>query len=553
VITGKAGAGKTACIVEFVEILRGRGIPVLAFRLDRIEPVSTAVELGKQLGLEESPALVLAAAATGGEAVLIVDQLDTISTISGRSASLFDAVEGLLGEVRGLRSRLKLHVVIICRIFDWENDHRLRRMISEQHNRVEVTEFTPDEVKAVLSEGGYCSELFQPKQLELLRLPQNLSLFIEAGFDPAMGPHFNTAKELFDRYWDTKRRAVADRTAPITEQWVPIIEKLCDEMTHTQQMFASREKLDQFHADYVAQMASEGVLTYDGQRYGFGHESFFDYCFARGFVAKDQPLTEFLTSSEQHLFRRAQVRQVFAYLRDSDRLRYCSELSKLLTENQVRTHIKDLALAVLMSVPEPDDAEWAVLEPWLDLKLAAIAEGQQNCDKFASLIWQHFFTSISWFGIVDRRGLIASWLASDNNGLANMAVNYLRFHQRQSGDRVAELLEPYADSDSDWVQRLRFVMEWADHEKSRRFFDLFLHLVDNGTLDDARGPIAVNSTFWSLLYGMAKSRPEWVPEVIAHWLRRRFALTQKSTAEGEKPAMSSFSENPQVVSKQFLN
>ena len=74
VITGRAGTGKTGCIVDFVEQLRARGIPVLAFRLDRIEPVSTALELGKRLGFEESPALILAAAAHGREAVLVVDR-----------------------------------------------------------------------------------------------------------------------------------------------------------------------------------------------------------------------------------------------------------------------------------------------------------------------------------------------------------------------------------------------------------------------------------------------------------------------------------------------
>ena len=67
-------------------------------------------------------------------------------------------------------------------------------------------------------------------------------------------------------------------------------------------------------------------------------------------------------------------------------------------------------------------------------------------------------------------------------------------------------------------------MEWADHQTSRRFFDLFLYLVDNGTLDEARGPTAVNSTFWSMLYGLGESRPEWVPEVLAHWLRRCLAV-----------------------------
>lgn len=63
VITGSAGSGKTACVVEVVEELRRKGFPVLVFRLDRVPSISTTTELGRHLELEESPALVLAAAA----------------------------------------------------------------------------------------------------------------------------------------------------------------------------------------------------------------------------------------------------------------------------------------------------------------------------------------------------------------------------------------------------------------------------------------------------------------------------------------------------------
>jgi hypothetical protein len=198
VLTGKAGVGKTGCVVEFVESLCQRGTPVLAFRVDRLEPVSTTTALGQQLGLEESPALVLAAAAAGKEAVLVVDQLDAVSTTSGRSADLFDAVEGLLVEARGLCGRLKLHVVVICRAFDWENDHRLRRMVSKQHARIEVSELVPEEVKTVLSASGFPIEILQQSQLDLLHLPQNLSLFLDAGFSPTSAPKFNTANRRSD-------------------------------------------------------------------------------------------------------------------------------------------------------------------------------------------------------------------------------------------------------------------------------------------------------------------------------------------------------------------
>ena len=147
VLTGRAGSGKTACIVELLEVLCDRGVPVLAFRLDRTPQVSTTTGLGQHLGLEESPALVLAAAveAAGRSGVLIVDQLDAISTMSGRSSGAFDLVERLLHEARRMRLRATIHTVVVCRAFDWENDSRMRKLIPDSEAQVEVTEFTVDE------------------------------------------------------------------------------------------------------------------------------------------------------------------------------------------------------------------------------------------------------------------------------------------------------------------------------------------------------------------------------------------------------------------------
>lgn len=532
-ITGKAGVGKSSCVIELVEDLRSRDIPVLAFRLDRLEPVSSTAEIGRQLGLEESPVLVLAAAAEKCEGVLVVDQLDAVSTISGRSAAFLEAVGGLLAEARGLRERVKLHVVVVCRSFDWDNDDRVRQMLSGQA-KVEVAEFLPEEVCRILSAEHFRVELFHPRQLELLRVPENLSLFLNSRFDPASAPAFNTTKELFDHYWDAKRRTVASRTAPLQDQWGEVVGLLCDEMTRTQQLSVPKEKLDHFAPDYLLQMGSEGVITFDGRRYGFGYESFFDYCFARFFVTSKQGLIDFLTVSEQHLFRRAQVRQVLAYIRDSDRTRYRTEVRLLLNDSRIRMHLKDLVLTLLANVPDPEEDDWALLEPCLISVWSAVERGERSPDKFAFLVWHQVFKSNSWFVLLDRLGLVAGWLDSGNVAIMNMAVNYLRFHQPHAGDRVAELLEPYAGEGGEWRGRLRYIMEWSALENSRRFFDLFLRLIDNGTLDKARGPITVNSTFWDMLYGLAKARPDWIPEVIAHWLRRRLVIFQQKQANGQE-------------------
>ena len=536
VMTGRAGAGKTACVVEVVERLRALEVPVLAFRLDRFLSASTTVELGHQLRLEESPALMLAAAAeaAGRPGVLIVDQLDAVSTMSGRSSGAFDLIEELLHEARGSRARAAIHTVVVCRAFDWENDSGLRRLIPEAAAQVGVGEFPVDEVKTILTRAGFDAARFRSRQVALLRLPQNLSLLLDANFNTASTPTFSTATQLFDRYWLEKRRAVAERISPTPDHWMAIMRTLCDLMTATQQLSAPRECLDDFPPAYLRQLTSEGVLTFDGHRYGFGHESFFDYCFARVFRSRSGSLVSFLRGSDQHLFRRSQVRQVLAYLREADSNRYAEELDALLADDGIRPHLKDLAFALLAEVNDPTEKEWAIAERWTAPALKAVEEGATDPDRLPAIAWQRIFGSRSWFAEIDRRGLIEKWLASDNGRLVDMAVTYLNVHQHRSPDRVAALLEPYADRGGEWTQRLRTLMGRAVHHTSRRFFDLLLLLVDNGTLDEVSRSGVVNDTFWLTLYQLGEKRPEWVPEVAAHRLRRRLEVIRTA---GKAPDM----------------
>ena len=535
VLTGAAGAGKTACVVEVVDTLRQLGTPVLAFRLDRVPPsVSTTAALADVLDLEESPVLVLAAAAqtAGRLGILFVDQLDVVSTMSGRTSGAFDLVEQLLHEARGMRPRTTIHTVVVCREFDWRNDSRLRRLMPEQHHQIGVTHFTDEDVERLLIAARFNPALFHTRQLALLRLPQNLSLFLEAGFDTSLTPAFDTATELFDRYWTEKRRSVEERVAPSPDEWNSVIETLCDEMTATQQLSVSRERLDTNQPTYLHSLASEGVLSFDGRRYGFGHESFFDYCFARVFSKRSEDLLSLLTGSEQHLFRRAQVRQVLAYLRIAHPSRYLVEIRALLSNDAVRTHIKDLSFALLADVHNPIDQEWRIWEEWTAPVLKAIESGAPRRRSLSELAWRRLFESPSWFPIADERGKITQWLSSENESLTDIAVSYLRVHHAHSPDRVASLLAPYADCGEKWRERLRSLMETTEHHTSRAYLDLLLRLIDNGTLDDVSRSIAVNDTFWLMVYGLSENRPEWFPEVVAQRVRRRVAVIR---ASGENP------------------
>ena len=526
VVTGRAGTGKSGCIAEFVLYLQATEIPVLAFRLDRVDPVKSTIELGRELGFEESPALLLAAASEGHEkAALVVDQLDSISTTSGRTTGFFDAVEALMNEVRGLEAKTEIHVFVVCREFDWKNDHRLRKLLRKDHAQIAVGDFTKEQVAAVLEEVGIPAGSLSPRQFGLLCLPQNLSLFLDSSF--TANTPFSTTLDLFDRYWTIKRKSIAERSAPAIDSWHDVIQVLVDGMTTSQQLSVRREVLDGCSQDYVDQMISEGVITRDGHRIGFGHESFFDYCFARQFVLDSRTLVEFLLQDEQHLFRRAQVRQVLQYLQDDEASRFCAELNGLLENNQIRTHLKDLALAVAANGVKVSTQEWKMWARLIGPHIEATRMNRPN-DLISTLAWKHFFSSSPLFECALQEGLIQQWLESDNDAIVDMALSYLRPHEVRFSRQVAALLTPFVGRSETWNKRLVWFMQLVNLSASREMFDLFLQLLADGTLDEARGPIAANSTFWNLVYDLAEKNPARVCEIVGVWLERQLELAKVS-------------------------
>ncbi len=536
-ITSPAGGGKSAGLLQVVTGLIAAGVPVLGFRLDRVEPVASTEALGKALGLPESPAVVLSQCYPGQAVALVIDQLDFVSATSGRHPDFFEVVAALADEVRGLRGARQIHLVMACREFDFKNDNRIRRLLPPNESPITIGLLSDVEVRSVLIAAGGDPGRLSAKQLELLHLPQNLALFVESGLASEQQPAFVTHKELLDAYWDCKRREVSRRRPEEAGRWTQVLWKLTNEMSEREELSVPKSRMDEFPPELIAAMVSEGVLTYDGQRYGFGHESLFDYCFARQAAAGSTEFVEFLEGDEQELFRRAQLRQVLVYLRDDDFPRYLRNVQRALESEKIRPHLKLLVLELVAAFPDPRSEELDLLMPLLELELKCRREGAPNPNKIATRAWGAFFGSASLFALADRGGQIERWLHSGDESLENDMTFYMRCQMSFHGDRVAELLEPFVGRGGKWNDRLRFIMQWADLGESRRFFELFLRLLDDGTLDEARGPIAMNSTFWSLLHGLAEKQPIWCAEVAAHWLNRKVAIAKASQVEGERPSL----------------
>ena len=512
-LTGEAGIGKSGVMLQVVEELLDAGTPVVAFRADRLEPTQLPDEVGEQIGLPGSPANVLAAVAQGRHCVLVVDQMDALSLASGRNTDLFDCVYGVL---RQAQAHPNVHLLLACRKFDLDNDHRLRRLTESDGvaEAVVVGRLPHETVLEVVSGFGLDANSLTSKQRDLLSVPLHLKLLSELVADVEIRRlNFETAQDLYERFWVYKQQVTRVRIGrPV--QWTQVVYGLCEHMHEHQTLSAPEVVVEEWISDTSA-MVSENVLVLENKRYSFFHEGFFDYAFARRFAGSSQTLLSLLLSGEQRLFRRAQVRQILLYLRDTEFDRYIANLKEALSSPDVRFHIKQVIFALLADLSEPAKEEWDVLSSFA---------GRDFSEPVTRQAWV-IVRRPPWFQLVDSQGLVQQWLNDPDEAFVDQAVLLLRVIQRELPDRVAELVEPYVGKSERWNARLFHLAVWGDWSLGRSFLELVLRLLDEGLLDEARGPVAVNSDFWSLVYRFRSKNQSWGCEVVGHYLSRRRRLS----------------------------
>ena len=163
---------------------------------------------------------------------------------------------------------------------------------------------------------GLAADRLTVKQRDLLRTPLHLVL-LQTIADQPDALSFSTSRQLFDEYWDRKRRDCQQQRPASPPRFADVVGVLAEAMSERQRLTVSGTVLDNGDLRSDADvLISQGVLVEDGPRLAFFHEAFFDYAFARRWLTHNQTLVDFLCSGEQELFRRGQVRQILVHLRE---------------------------------------------------------------------------------------------------------------------------------------------------------------------------------------------------------------------------------------------
>ena len=514
-VTGKAGVGKSSVIAQVIEKIQERSMLFLALRIDHLDPCPTPTDIGSQLGLPAAPDSVLLNLAKDKECMLVIDQLDAISLVSGRNPNFFNCIGHLIERSKDFPN---LKVLAACRKFDIENDSRLRRLIGEERigSEFPVDEFNVELTSRVVNRMGIDATKLSQSQMNLLSTPLHLRILSELTLDNRLRiSDLQSAKVLFDHFWDQKDRAWRAASPLNIRCMKEAIRTLTVHMSQCQSLSAPMSILDD-HEGALDVLISENILVKNGSKVSFFHESFFDYMFAREEVSSDFNLQAFVLQREQSLFLRSQLRQILPHLRDFDYPKTISGIRDILANEKIRSHLKAFVLTLVGSLStHPKRAEWKIIAQYLHTDLSSYAWG--------AISW-----SPHWFDLMERLGVIQQWLESGSGQDTTRALELMRSVHKVRADHIAAILAPLLNRSEALNARLKSFIAIVDLTVSKHFLEFVIKAVRCGVLDNYIKPTDRNLEVWDFVQPLVKAQPVWACEFIAAVFKRLLFLIGES-------------------------
>jgi hypothetical protein len=463
ILTGVAGSGKSGVIREIIKELIDQETTVLAFRIDHFLDKRTSQEIGQSLlNRQESPISTLKGLSPNTTSVLIIDQLDAVSEVSGRDGLAKSAIFELLNEAKAYGG---VRVIVACRSYDLANDDRFRSLSDGSNKKfrtkkIDIPSLDWDcEISPLLDDIGLQPTSITEAQKRLLAVPVNLAVFIEIG---EKNLDFRNRTHLFDKLLVKKQRVLDKKN----RGW-SIIQSLSAAskwMSERQKLSAPISVMDRY-AGAIDWLASENFIIISGGHLNFFHESFFDYVYARSFINGDETALDLIQSSEQHLFRRTQIRQIFTLMRDADVDKFLSQLKALLESKNTRFHLKISIAQWLGAIEYPSSEELRVI--------TGLFEENEKPDSLERAV---FFQTPNWFPLLNDHGFLFKFLGSGDEVRVSVVLNWLSHIAGDFPLEISKILRKWWNGEEEHAEQL---VDWFGFLRRKKPDDDLLSLCED--------------------------------------------------------------------------
>lgn len=428
-VTGGSGSGKTVTMRQLLVSAKARNYLCIAIRMDELLTTCNAADVGTNLGFNESPVSILSKIELENvnRKLLIIDQVDAISEISGRSVGARRALRDLMVEAATLQN---IKCVLACRAHDYEEDDYLFRKFRLNHQENDKVIWLSDlnwllDVTPILNKNSI--EVQNESMRDLLKNPLHLSMYLT--LKERNNSYYSTT-DLIEHLLQEKQKKYHDNSI------YKGLEAIADAMSEEQAMRCPADVLND-QPGMLKILISEDLIVVNNSIIHFVHEIFFDYVFAYLFHNKNQNIFKYLTEGEQSLFCRSQVTQILQYARQKKWSWYTKNLRQTLNSLEIRVHIRYTILQWLSKCKDPKEQELEIL---LD------TDGKNNniCLEEKILL----FHSEVWFNKLIDSGIINDYLKSGKESLVQRVLTWLGQCARYSPEQVASILNDW------WIQEL---------------------------------------------------------------------------------------------------
>jgi len=329
----------------------------------------------------------------------------------------------------------------------------------ENKYTVDVKELNDQQLDKVLSKLGIQRQKISNRLLKLLRTPLHLKIFCNI-YNPDVNLFsINTLHNLYNELYKQKILKISNND--LQKDVFKALDIMIDKMDNTKVLTVPFSLLDR-NSQGVNYLLSQSIVCKYNNKVQFFHSSFFDYCYARTFLSRHDSLIKIVLNQHQGLFIRPQVKQVLAYLRDSDFSTYLKELKGFLTNHKVRFHICLLVINQLAFLQDPKDEEWLIVKQLL--------EEDDNFKK-------HFINAIQsekWLTYLISSGYLQTFLQSGDKKIINLIIGKLRILINFYTKTIVNFLQRFPNirkKDEYVVQVLIGLEHWEDEKAIRLFQD----------------------------------------------------------------------------------
>jgi hypothetical protein len=530
-VVGQPGSGKSSVLTQVCRRL-ANDVVIGVLRLDLASPATTAAQLGKQeaIGFGDAPTIAMARAGAGMGAVLVIDQIDSVSRLSGRDPSLLLALRQVVSQARAAKD---LRLLVACRSEDLRYDSSLRRALglspldmARKPGEPREGQIVPDsEIEQIvlgdLPDGEVASVLHglgldydrSPRVLRrLLGNALNLALFTElyseadeSGREPLTA--VRTKLDLVAEYHDHVSRQL--RNSPGGTSYAGAAIRLATHMSD-QGMLSAPESVLADLPDTKDLMIHHGVIIKEGRRLRFVHETLLEYLVATGIRQAGTTVAQLLAEGPQELLRSGQVRALLALGKEEDDGReYVSDLRVSLDGTRTRSHIRAAVYSMLRECRTVTDSEFAVvferaMDPGDRLRFHALRT--LTAPAFAAIMAQR---SLPQFLAMRLSANPPAPQSQDEQTLARLSdgetSNLLVWLARSSPETTAASVRPLA-SDAAALGHtvrllLRIVFMAGPTDDGRGVADLFITVVES-VAELATSPLPANFVDAAIAYGL---------------------------------------------------